>query len=61
MAHSWIWSSFLAFHANGISGLAYAFSTNWCLFLLVISAAASVVLGVADKSAGVIREEQNIL
>lgn len=54
-------SSIEAFHINGINGLVYAFSTNWCLFFLVIAAAVSVVLGVSDQSASIVREEQNIL
>ena len=56
-----ITSSIEAFHINGINGLIYAFSTNWCLFFLVIAAVASVILGVTDQSASVVREEQNIL
>lgn len=54
-------SSIEAFHANGINGLVYAFSTNWCLFFLVIAAVVSVILGVSDQSASIVREEQNIL
>lgn len=54
-------SSLQAFHENAINGLVYSFSTNWCLILLVVAAVMSVVLGVVDESASVVREEQNIL
>lgn len=54
-------SSLQAFHENAINGLIYSFSTNWCLILLVIAAVMSVILGVVDESASVVREEQNIL
>lgn len=53
--------SFQAFHVNGLNGLIYAFSTNWCLILLVIAAAASVILGIADQNATTVHEEQNII
>lgn len=56
-----IFHSIEAFHINGINSLIFAFSTNWCLIFLVIAAVVSVILGVADQSASVVREEQNIL
>lgn len=56
-----IFRSIEAFHINGINSLIFAFSTNWCLIFLVIAAVVSVILGVADQSASVVREEQNIL
>lgn len=54
-------SSLEAFHINGLNGLIYSFTTNWCLFLLVAAAVLSVILGVTEESASVVREEQNIL
>lgn len=56
-----ITSSIEAFHINGINSLLFAFSTNWCLIFLVLAAVASVILGIADQNASVVREEQNIL
>ena len=56
-----ILSSLQAFHLNGINSLVYNFSSNWCLIFLVAAAAMSVVLGVKEQSAAVVREEQNIL
>jgi len=56
-----ILSSLHAFHVNGLNGLIYSFTTNWCLLLLVAAAVISVVLGVTEESASVVREEQNIL
>ena len=54
-------SSLEAFHVNGMNGLMYSFTTNWCLILMVGAAVISVILGVVDESASVVREEQNIL
>lgn len=56
-----LWSSLYAFHVNGINALIYNFTSNWCLILLVVAAVMSVILGVMDESASVVREEQNIL
>lgn len=56
-----IWNSIQAFHANAVNSLLYAFSNNWCLILLVIAALASVIMGVREENAAVVREEQNIL
>ena len=56
-----IWNSIQAFHANAVNSLLYAFSNNWCLILLVIAALTSVIMGVREENAAVVREEQNIL
>jgi hypothetical protein len=56
-----ILSSIQAFHLNGINGLIYSFSANWCLIILLSAAVLSVILGVTNESASVVREEQNIL
>jgi len=56
-----IWNSIQAFHANAVNSLLYAFSNNWCLILLVMAALASVIMGVREENAAVVREEQNIL
>lgn len=61
MNTSIILSSLEAFHINGINGLIYSFTNNWCLFILVAAAVISVVLGITEESASVVREEQNIL
>lgn len=61
MNTSIILSSLEAFHINGVNGLIYSFTTNWCLILLVAAAVLSVILGVVDESASVVREEQAIL
>lgn len=61
MNTSIVLSSLQAFHVNGLNGLIYSFTTNWCLFLLVAAAVISAVLGVTEESASVVREEQNIL
>ena len=61
MNPSIILSSLEAFHQNGLNGLIYSFTTNWCLIILVAAAILSVVLGVTEQSASVVREEQNIL
>jgi len=50
-----------AFHSNGWNYLVYIFSTNWCLFLLILACVATVVFGVKEQSQAVVREEQNIL
>lgn len=54
-------ASLRAFHINGVNSLVYNFTSNWCLILLVTATVISVVLGVSEESASVVREEQNIL
>lgn len=61
MNPSVILESIQAFHENGLNGLIYSFTTNWCLIILVVAAIISVILGVTEQSASVVREEQNIL
>ena len=61
MTWQMIVSSMQAFHANAINSLVYNFTQNWCLILLVVAAAISVVLSVKEESASVIRDEQNVL
>lgn len=61
MTWDMILASMKAFHMNAINGLIYNFTTNWCLILLVAAAAISVVMGVIETSASVVREEQEIL
>lgn len=61
MNTSIIIDSICAFHANGINGLVYNFSVNWCLLVLLAAAVISVVLGVTNESASVVRDEQTIL
>lgn len=56
-----MWESFQAFHANAVNSLLYSFSNNWCLILLVLAALASIIMGIKEENAAVVREEQNIL
>lgn len=53
--------SIKAFHANALSYIIYVFSTNWCLFFLVLACIVTAILGVKEQSNAVVREEQNIL
>lgn len=56
-----LFESVKAFHSNGWNSLAYIFSTNWCLFLLIAACITTVILNVKEQSDTVVREEQNIL
>lgn len=53
--------SLSTFHFNAVNHLIYTFSTSWWLFLLVIGALATAVMGLQCKAGSVVREEQNIL
>jgi len=53
--------SFVAFHKNAASRIAYGVSTNWWLLILIVATIISVILGIIENSEICVREEQNIL
>jgi hypothetical protein len=61
MTWSQITDSFFAFNSNAASSIAYAFSVNWWLFLLVIGALATTIMSVMSKTQNIVREEQNVI
>lgn len=56
-----LWNSFIAFNVNGLNYLAYMFTQNWSIAVILVAAVITTVLYMKEEIVLTTREEQNIL